>query len=377
MRRDIVANILDYLEWRGDLTLDQSPFCPVDSLILCRAAYLPFDGILGDAPMTFSEAAQRYFKKGTPHLGRLLMEQDVSLFQALGESRRFGGMALSDYVNHLDPAEEEQFSAVTVALGNGIRYLAYRGTDSTLVGWKEDFNMTFLTPVPAQREGLDYLNYVARKRRGALMLGGHSKGGNLAVYAAAMAAPKVQGRILVVHNNDGPGFDAEMLRQPGYQAVLGRIHTFLPQSSVIGMLLEHEEPYTVVHSVQRGLLQHDLYSWEVNRSGFREMETITESSQFVDRTLKNWLAALAPIQRERFLDVLYEVLSATGATTLSELSASWLRSAGTILKGLKNVDADTRRMIWQTLIQLMQAARSSMPSIRMRRSPRQRKGLHD
>ena len=140
--------------------------------------------------MTFSEAAQRYFKKGTPHLGRLLMEQDVSLFQALGESRRFGGMALSDYVNHLDPTEEEQFSAVTVALGNGIRYLAYRGTDSTLVGWKEDFNMTFLIPVPAQREGLDYLNYVARKRRGALMLGGHSKGGNLAVYAAAMAAPR-------------------------------------------------------------------------------------------------------------------------------------------------------------------------------------------
>ena len=169
--------------------------------------------------------------------------------------------------------------------------------------------MSFQSQVPAQEKALWYLEAFARVHHGPIRLAGHSKGGNLAVYAAAKATEELQDRILSVHNHDGPGFHSEMLRSPGYRAILPRVRTFVPQSSVVGMLLEHEEPYTVVRSRQLSLLQHEPYSWEVQGGDFVRMEEVDDSSRFVDQTIKQWLSTTSMEERNAFVDAVYELLT--------------------------------------------------------------------
>ena len=361
-----MANILDYLEWRGDLTLEQAPFNPVDGLILCRLAYVPFDGIApgpGEGTATIGGAARVLLAQQTPERRAVvsgLWKGDAELLAALMDSGRFSGMLLENYVSELDPEEEKQFSAFTVCLGDGSRYVAYRGTDSTLVGWKEDFNMAFTTPVPAQRTAAEYLRARAAEKPGPLRVGGHSKGGNLAVFAAAFCGEETQGRILEVQNNDGPGFEAAVTAQPGYRRIAPRVRTLVPQSSVVGMLLEHEEAYTVVHSTQLGLMQHDLYSWQVRRAGFVCLESVDEGSRMVDRALKEWISSMTPAQRETFVDVLFGLLDASGAQTVGQLSLGWLKNAGALARTLKGIDEPTREAMSSILKALSRAARHSL-----------------
>ena len=252
-----MANIFDYLEWRGDLKLSASSFNSVDSLILSVLSYVPFDGIvppeLGRDGMTIAEAAEAFADSGVKRPG-VRNEQDVKLLSALAASDRFGDMRLTGYVNSVDLEKEKQFSAVTVLMGRGRAYVAFRGTDLSLVGWKEDFNMSFRCPVPSQEAATEYLDRAAARLRGRLYVGGHSKGGNLAVYASVFAKRRTRKRLLGVYNNDGPGFNASVLERKEYVEMQDRLYAFIPQSSIIGMLLEHAERYTIVHSSQSGQL---------------------------------------------------------------------------------------------------------------------------
>ena len=361
-----MSNLLDYLVWRGDLSMQTVPFQAVDSLILCRLSYVSFDDLLqpDDAPISIRQAAHQRLKTlrddKTP-LGKPISAQDQHLLSLLGESARFADWTIRGYVNELDMQEEKQFSAMTLQGEEGAFYIAYRGTDNTLVGWKEDFNMSFRTPVPAQQAAVEYLTAAAQNTTDKICLGGHSKGGNLAVYAASFCPPDVQSRILNVYNNDGPGFTQSTIDQPGYQAVKDRISTFVPQSSVIGMLMEHEEDYTVVHSTQVGLLQHDVYSWQVQRDDFVRLQSVTESSRFVDHTLKEWVLAMTPLQREQFFDALYAIAQTTHAQTIKEMREGGLQTAKTVLQSLKNVDEPTRKIILQGMKILWEAARDNLP----------------
>ena len=192
---------------------------------------------------------------------------------------------------------------------------------------------------------------------------GHSKGGNFAVYAAAFCAPTTQARIRAVCNYDGPGFDEKILAADGYKAICGKISTLVPQSSIVGMLLGHEESYTIVHSEQVGILQHDLFSWEVRRDSFSHLETVDNSSRFINYTLKKWIADMDYEQRETFTDAIYTILTETHASTLRELSDNWFESAKTIAKSLGNLDEPTRRALTQAISLLAKSAKSGLAQI--------------
>ena len=218
----------------------------------------------------------------------------------------------------LCPKEETQFAALTVLLDDGSAFLAFRGTDGTLVGWKEDFNLSFMDVVPAQLEAAGYIQDFAASFPGQLRLGGHSKGGNLAAAGGALSAVKVRDRIASVWSFDGPGLNPYLLARPGYQELRTRLRSFVPRSSVVGLLLAHEEPHTVVDSDQQGLFQHDPYSWQVLGPDFVRLEEVDAGSRLIDRTLKNWLAGLTGAQRETVADTLYELLSSGDAKTVKE-----------------------------------------------------------
>ena len=251
-----MANIMDYLDWRGDLPLTVSPFNEVDGLILAELSFINFEGIVPPPELgrgvPLRDAAGAYFARhnGTEiDMGVLVPGRIPDLICRMAHSERFGSMLLNGYSEMIDDVREQQFAALTVELGDGSIYISYRGTDDTIVGWKEDLNLGYLEVIPSQTRALEYLGRMARQYPDArLRIGGHSKGGNLAVYAAVRTPAAVQDRILMVYNDDGPGFIKSLTGTPEHTRVADRIQTIVPQSSVVGQLLEHERNVQVVRS---------------------------------------------------------------------------------------------------------------------------------
>ena len=350
-----MANLLDYLDWRGDLTLTQDPFNEVDNLILAELSFVDFGGIVpgpGEKrEVSLGEAAEAYFaaREGRAiDMGVLVPNQIPEMLRRMAAAPRFRDMRLSGYVDHLDTEKAEQFAALTIACGDGALYLSFRGTDDTLAGWKEDFYLSCMREVPAQKKAVEYTETMARQYpRVKLRLGGHSKGGNLAVWAGVFCPLAVQRRIRSVWSNDGPGFHDDILSLPRHTRLAERIHTIVPKSSVVGMLLEHEEDYTVVDSSQQGLMQHDGFSWEVKGSGFVRLHSVTRQARLCDRELRSWVQGLTEERREQFIDSAFQVLEASGAQTLTDLKADSFRAVRLIIKALKDLDRETRDALLQ------------------------------
>lgn len=348
-----MANIMDYLDWRGDLPLTVSPFNEVDGLILAELSFINFEGIVPPPELgrgvPLRDAAGTYFARHNGQeidMGVLVPGRIPDLMCRMAHSVRFGGMLLNGYCELMDDAREQQFAALTVELGDGSIYLSYRGTDDTIVGWKEDLNMGFLEEIPSQKQAVEYVARIARQYGDrTIRIGGHSKGGNLAVYSAAKSSGEIQERIVAVHNNDGPGFAWDISETPGHKRIASRIHTILPQTSVVGMLMEHEKRYQVVYSTYDGLYQHDGFSWEVKGTQFVHLDDFSREGKLVDETIDKWADSLNTQQREALADALYSVFTASGAKTLSELTEEKLKSAAAMLKTYKNLDRESRRMV--------------------------------
>ena len=304
-------------------------------------------------PVLLRDAAQSYFTL-EDHTERIRVKYDLELLRQAAQSTRFGFSRLYLYRDLLIPEQETQFAAVTFLLDDGSAFLAFRGTDYSLVGWKEDFNMSFQQTVPAQRLALQYVRDVAAEYLAPLRLGGHSKGGNLAVFAAARCGPMLQKRILEVYNHDGPGFTEYMMGDPGYVALVPRIKTYVPQSSVIGMLLEHEEPYTVIRSKTVSLLQHDPYSWEVMGRDFVQMQQITKESRFVDATIKTWFADMTNQERNQLVDVMFALLGTGGVDNALDIFHP--RNIRNYVKTL-SADVNMRKVLSAEFTSLMEAAK--------------------
>ena len=346
-----MANLFEYLSWRGDLSFRQDPVNEVDALVFSGLAYVCYSQTGGF--QTLSQAAEEFF--ALPDCEeRVRVKNDLELLKAASDTVRFGNARLCMYRDLLIPEQETQFAAMTFLLDDGSLFLAFRGTDHTLVGWKEDFNMTFQQTIPAQRLAVQYVRDVALEYNGPLYLGGHSKGGNLAVFGAARSSPMIQERIAGVYNNDGPGFTKYLMGDPGYLAMVPKIRTCIPQSSVIGMLLEHEEPYTVIRSKTVGLLQHDLYSWEVLGKRFIPMEEITDGSQFADATIKAWFADMTNQERNQLVDVMFTLLGTGGVDNAIDIFHP--RNIRNYLKTLSS-DANMRRVLSTEFQALIEAAK--------------------
>lgn len=353
-----MAEMMDYIEWRGDLSFTQDPPNAVDALIFSSLAYIRFGGEVESnprSPVCLRDAAEQFFAL-EDHEERVRVNKDMDLLRSAAVSARFGHTKLYLYRDLLIPEQETQFAAVTFLLDDGSAFIAFRGTDYSLVGWKEDFNMSFQQTVPAQRLALQYTREVAAEYLAPLRLAGHSKGGNMAVFAAARSSPMVQERIMEVYNHDGPGFTEYMMGDPGYLAMVPRIKTFIPQSSVIGMLLEHEEPYTVIRSKTVSLLQHDPYSWEIMGKELVRMEGITQDSRFLDATIKTWFAGLTNQERSQLVDVMFTLLGTGGVENALDIFHP--KNALNYLKTLNN-DDNMRKILSSEFQGLIEAAKKT------------------
>lgn len=357
-----MANLFDYLQWRGDLTFYQAPVNPVDTLIFSALSYISFGGSvehMPEVPISLKDAAEEFFLL-PDHSERCRVKTDLDLLKAAAATRRFSGIMLLQYRSILVPEEETQFAAITYLLDDNSGVIAFRGTDYSLVGWKEDFNMTFRETIPAQRLAQAYAAEIGSKYIMPLRMCGHSKGGNLAVFASVKAEESIRKRIISVYNHDGPGFTDFVMSDPAYKELAPRIRTVVPQSSVIGMLLEHEEPYTIIRSKQIGLLQHDPYSWDVMGPDFIPKEEITANSRFLDQTIKTWLAELTMEERNEIVDTVYDLLTVSGADNVFDLLHP--KNIRASLKTL-TTQGKIRRLLSDEFMNLIEAAKKTQMSL--------------
>lgn len=356
-----MSNILDYIKWRGDITIEQSEFNEIDNLILSRFSYFPFDDLIEENEiLTIKELSDR-FQQNDINKMRILWKEDVDLFPLMGNSKRYGEMYATDFVNIIEKKLEKQFAAITIIMPNDTIYVSFRGTDATIVGWKEDFNMSFKSHIESQISAKEYLNKISEKYPNKkIIVGGHSKGGNEAIYASAYSNKEVKDRILNVYNNDGPGFCKDVIESEEYKNILNKVHTYIPQSSIIGRLMNHEEKITILESTQKGIMQHDLYSWQVLGTEFVKSNELTNSSEFIDQTLTKWLEEIEPKKREQVVDVIFEILYTTDADTFKDIKMNWFENTKIMMKSYKNLDIETRNMVTQTISSLIKITKNNM-----------------
>ena len=348
-----MGTILDYLREYGDYSLEEKPFSDVDSLVISQLAYLKFDGIVPGPeekrpPVSLQEIAAH---ADYDHLyaDERYRRDNTALFMGALNGRRFGNLHLWNYVNLIEPERESQFSAVVCGFSGGLTYVVFRGTDENMVGWKEDLNLAFSEPVPGQLRSVPYLEQAARTIEGGFFVGGHSKGGNLAVYAAMYCEPAVRERIERIYDHDGPGFRPEVRQQGAWQEIEGRIHKTVPRSSMVGMLLFADIAYRVVDSNTIGLAQHNPYTGLVKNGEFRMADEIRPGRRFVDQTLNEWILSLDQEQMHIFVDTLYGVVQASETDNLIDFTAHWVQNVQKIGRAISEVDEETAKVVMQIM----------------------------
>lgn len=363
----VMADLFEYLRWRGDIRFSQVGPAEVDLFILATLVYIRLDGIVPeDALEGVSLAMAQQLLEADPNKQqRFRTANDEALLKAAANAPRFRDVWLQCYRDVFIPQEDTQFAAVTCRLEDGSVAVVYRGTDKTMVGWKEDFEMAFRESVAAQRLAGEYLEEVAAWMAGPLRLCGHSKGGNVAIYAAANVPENIQSRILQVHNFDGPGFHETFLEQPGYLAILPKIVSIVPQASIIGMLLRRKEPLRFIRSSQLGLMQHEPYSWQVMAGQFVTEEDLSGDAKFWDRTFDKWIDETAPEDRAELFGAVFDFLMMEDVTQPKDLL-----KPQNLLQYIKNFKGDEgfKTLLRTELNNLVQSALSAQKDLSAEKS---------
>ena len=343
-----MANMVDYLAWRGDVPFEISPWNEIVGLLVATISYLNFHGGRDPKGWTLEEMSRiDLIQEGntSTFAGR------KTVFQAMASGARFRGCRLHHAIAMTDPEIGMQFSAMCLDLPDGSMCVAFRGTDNTVVGWREDFDMAYTTRVPAQEAAILYLRRAAALSKAPLRLVGHSKGGNLAVYAAAFASKRVQDRIESIISYDGPGMNRETSQTEGYLRIKDKIRSFIPQTSIIGLLMDFYEPYTVVRSTASGISQHDPMTWKIYGPRFETLSSVDQTAIVVRDTLHEWLQNSTPEQRADFVDALFGMVETTKVTRMSELTGEKLRTMMTMVGNRKEVDPEARRVFTRLMAQ--------------------------
>jgi len=337
-----MANVKDYLAWRGEFGFDISPWNEIDALAIAVLSYLDFHGTDHELGWTLAEAKRLELIRKNEATS---YEDRKDLFEAAADSLRLGGIRMHHFIAITDEKQELQFSATCYDLPDGTLCIGFRGTDGTFVGWREDFNMSYQTVVPAQEAALFYLEKAAEMDSRPIRLVGHSKGGNLAAFAAACCSREIQDRVQEIYSFDGPGMAPSVFSSEGYQRIVGKIHSYVPQTSIVGMMMEYHRNYTVVKSSASGMAQHDPLTWQVYGPHFETVEKIDGNAEVISDTLHGLLDKTNRQERARMVDTLFDLLENTRVTNVKEMREERLRTLTGMAMGTLDLPPEARKAI--------------------------------
>ncbi len=374
-------------------TFEEEPFNEVDSLILSWISYLripeeilpvkkmntpdntdeeTYDGTGKKAVIQesdpnahpiFSDTSScriRDFLKAEyfPDMLRDIWSPDdtLEMLYAMALNPRFENMHICMRREETDHANAKQFAAFTIQLTPNLTYVAFRGTDKSITGWEEDLRLCLTDPVPSQTLAAEYLQMVGQVFRGNLIIGGHSKGGNLAVYAAANCELDVQERIQEVYTHDGPGFLLEDLEKDGFRRIQSRIRKTAPQFSIFGMLLRQEAEPKIIYSYEKGIMQHNAASWKVDGNSLSEYWYPDKASQVLKNKLNNWVDGLSNEEKEQLINTVFRILDQTGHERFGDLKTNMTEIVPVVLRELSKLDPSMQKFLFDMIRQFVMAS---------------------
>lgn len=330
-------------------------------MILSQLCYAHLDGVVPssfDEEISIPDAYRRYRPDEVDVNKRILtFEQDNVLFRKLAESRRFRGTTLRGFVCSVESDEDMQFSALTYRLGDGSGFLAFRGTDGTVVGWKEDFNLSFMEQTAGQERAVEYLNTAFESDAQPIRIGGHSKGGNFAIFSSLYCNEAIRSRIVNIYSYDGPGFRDEVIESEVYKNMLPKIKCFIPQVSIVGMLLGSSSEPKIVKNSAIGIKQHFAYNWELKRNRFILTDKLKKSGDVINKAISGMLDDFSYTEREIFTESLFEILQAPDKETLKELNK--LRSYPSIIKAISKLKPEQQAVMKEAFRKIAQNGRGA------------------
>ena len=356
-----MKNMLDYIKEFGHVSFEERAFSEIDALVLTELEYLPLEKVVpsdenGENFVTVKEIAE-YMQEHKQELfdenPMMITEERHEVSQVIADAPRFQSLKFFGVVSVWDKDTTKQFAAVTVEVEPSVRLVVFRGTDETLIGWKEDFLMTYSPLVAAQTDAKEYLAKQASLFDGDLMVSGHSKGGNLAIYAAATQEEDVQLRIVDIFCFDSPGLYRSVLETKGYQNIVPLAMRYIPQDSLVGLMLESEVPYVIVKSNATGAMQHSAMTWEIEDGQFIKMEKLTKNSQLNDQTFKKWTESVSDEELELFWNVFFELLFSVGIDTVNDLYGQFMHYVQEFLKAAGNMDEEKRELLTRIALLLV------------------------
>ena len=355
-----MSDMISYLDEYGSIPFSQRGFGDADAVVLTQLCYCKFDSlVMGDDPVYMRDIIQN------PDLDELFIDpkydrQNRMLVARIFMGRRFRNMRLMRYVNIVDKETETQFSAVTFLLPGGISFVAFRGTDESMVGWKEDFNLSYMKEIPGQKYACMYLNEVSGVIKGKFYVGGHSKGGHLAIYSCMHSDPSLQKRFIKIYCMDGPGFMKEMVSKEGYDRIRDRIVKIIPQSSLIGLAQERfPESCRVIKSNTWGFNQHNMYTWQFE-NGDLEPDELREGAKFFADTLNNWMLQLDTAKRKKASEITYRIMTGSEADNRIDFMANFTANATSVLNTIRDLDPEAADLIQSLLKSLLNDMRQNL-----------------
>ena len=352
-----MSTIFDYLDYVAYDSIYDHPFKELDVLSLTELTYLPFDRIVPQGDTTnievrLSDAAELVDRT----TDFIVTDQHLQLVDVLATSKRFKNLKLLNYVDEYDPDVQKQFAAMTYRLTMDVYLVVFRGTDDTLIGWKEDFHMTYMDHVPSQRRAASYLQHVMKEfPKGRFMVAGHSKGGNLAAYACSYLPDHLIEQVDAIYCYDAPGLNKAIIETEGYQRIAHLVHRFVPQGSIVGMMLEVPESSTIVKSrAFGGFAQHDAFTWMVEKDGFVTLDQTSPDSQQTDETLKQWVRETSADERKKFFDTFFGIFLDAGITSINDLrNLKNFSKIKEIFQNAQDLDPTEREMLERLAKQLL------------------------
>jgi len=382
-----MKNMLDYIKEFGHVSFEERAFSEIDALVLTELEYLPLEKVVpsdenGENFVTVKEIAE-YMQEHKQELfdenPMMITQERHEVSQVIADAPRFQSLKFFGVVSEWDKDTTKQFAAVTVEVEPSVRLVVFRGTDETLIGWKEDFLMTYSPLVAAQTDAKEYLAKQASLWGGDLMISGHSKGGNLAIYAAATQEEDVQLRIVDIFCFDSPGLYRSVLETKGYQNIVPLAMRYIPQDSLVGLMLESEVPYVIVKSNATGAMQHSAMTWEIEDGQFIKMEKLTKNSQLNDQTFKKWTESVSDEELELFWNVFFELLFSVGIDTVNDLYGQFMHYVQEFLKAAGNMDEEKRELltrialllvstrfeVWKDSLDMSELVQFEMPEVKL------------
>lgn len=347
-------NLRDYIAWRGDLTFDMIPFNHIDAAIFSQLSMLQLEEVLikngNSIKMTIKEIVESLseeIREKNYNLGFIIPDDIIKAFEEMAKTKRYQNLVIDNYVNLISKDEETQFSALTIDIDHNTRVVSFSGTDDTLIGWKENFNMVYMDTVSCQNLSVDYLEKVSRRVR-YLYVVGHSKGANLTLYTTLHSTSRVQKKLVEAIGFDGPGITEDIELIDKFDKNIEKVVFYIPDDSIIGTIFDHYEKVKVVKSKAKGLFQHDLFSWEVTYNDFIYAEARTKESIHIENKIKDMISKMDEHTKHSFVNEAYRLLVNSKNETLTDISRDKLM----IAKNFLSIDSDKRSMFVKILKEL-------------------------